>query len=48
MIAWRPQEIGQEELKKIFSQQWEDEGVESLWVDKAGEKIVTLSKIEDA
>jgi hypothetical protein len=44
-IDWRPKECGQEELKKIFSQQWEDEGIESLWVDKTGEKVVTLTQV---
>ncbi len=44
-VEWHPKEYGQEELKKIFSQQWEDEAVESLWVDKTGEKVVTLSQI---
>ena len=44
-IDWRPKECGQEELKKIFSQQWEDEAVESLWVDNTGEKVVTLTQV---
>ena len=44
-IDWRPKECGQEELEKIFSQQWEDEAVESLWVDNTGEKVVTLTQV---
>ena len=47
-IDWRPpnKEFSLEELKKIFSQQWEDEKVESLWVDNTGNKIVTLTQVE--
>ncbi len=29
----------------MFSQQWKDETVESVWFDKYGEKIVTLSNV---
>jgi hypothetical protein len=44
-IAWRPRECAMEDLKKIFSHQWEDYRVESLWVDNTGEKIVTLTQV---
>ena len=44
-IDWLPKDCGPEELKKIFSHQWEDKVVESLWVEKTGKKVVTLTQV---